>query len=406
MRTGTGHEPTAGTDLDGEAREGAHDVDGAPPFREVVDIYHTDPPRSLVIHQVEHASSGRPTRAQWARIERMTDDVLETTRYLGKRLRSWRGERNWSGQDASERLGARLDRAVEWPELRLYETGAALPDTPAASHLAAMYDRMVGELVLPVRPVGPTASVPLPPRTPRPDDLAPLRRHLAENHRDPQHAERFFELGLSAASVREWARALEPKIAFEWITVRFGAQEALRWIAAGHDVSDAVRLKALGLWPGYEDEPETKALLEVGVAREVLMARSQLGLSDRRATQEWFRQGWDLLAAIPWQVAGFDSGEAHLWHDHGFDPLLAKSTSVAFDPGEAAAWRWTGMDSSIWDEWRRSGFEPLDAASWSAAGLDTLIAVSWRTAGFGPQDAVVYRAVDLEPATAKGALRV
>lgn len=81
----------------------------------------------------------------------MSADDLEITRYIGERLRGWRQERDWSGQEAASHLAANISRAVEWSEIRRYEEGAALPDTLTATHLATVYGRDLVDLLL-VRP--------------------------------------------------------------------------------------------------------------------------------------------------------------------------------------------------------------------------------------------------------------
>ncbi|MDZ7732987.1 MAG: hypothetical protein U5R31_07585 [Acidimicrobiia bacterium] len=77
----------------------------------------------------------------------MMADRLERIRHIGQRLRGWRKERDWSGQGAAAHISTKLERQVEWPELRAYEEGSKLPDTVTATCMAAVYGRELPDLL-------------------------------------------------------------------------------------------------------------------------------------------------------------------------------------------------------------------------------------------------------------------
>lgn len=329
----------------------------------------------------------------------MTRDELEPIRYIGQRLRSWRHERNWSGQEAADHLGARLGRAVEWPELRRYEEAKVLPDARTASHLAAVYGRRLADLLTLSKSAAAVALEPWPPTVPSNNDLEAVEQLLANRGHDPRHAARMFELGLSKGSAGAWLRKFSPEEAFGWIAVRFGPSEAARWADRGYTVEDAINLKSLGVAP--EALPTTGQGSTGGaVAIEVVVARDQLGLAGDDSTGAWMTQGWDLLTSIPWHLAGFDPASAKSWDALGFDPLWAKDLTTRFSPEEAGRWRDTPLDPLAWDEWRDAGFEASDAERWATAGFDALESSEWREAGFDVDEASGYRTAGLDASSA------
>lgn len=330
-----------------------------------------------------------------AKMKCVTADELEPTRYIGQRLRSWRHERNWSGQEAASHLGTRLDRQVEWPELRRYEEGAVLPDTPTATHLAAVYGRQLANL-LTLKPTPATvASAPWPPQTPSAEDLAAVRQLLERRGHDPRHSERLFQLGLSRGSAEKWLRNFSPEDAFGWIAVRFGPIEAVKWASRGHTVGEAIRLKSLGLTPERILATGDHSLSGFGAPIEVIVARDQLGVDRNDSTRVWAEHGWDLLASISWELSGFDPSSARPWNDQGFDPLWAKALKASFSPAEAGLWRDTTVGAPAWEGWRAHGFQPSDAEGFAEAGIDFVEAVEWRDLGFGPAEAVAFRSEEL-----------
>lgn len=321
----------------------------------------------------------------------MTGDALEPIRYIGQRLRSWRHERNWSGQEAADRLAARLGRAVEWPELRRYEEATALPDERTASHLAAAYGRRLSDLLTLSKRASAVVLDPWPPTVPSKADLEAVEQLLRNRSHDPRHAARLFELGLSKGSAGAWLRRFSPEDAFGWIAVRFGPSEAARWADRGYTVEDAINLKSLGLSP---DELPTSRSGSTGsaVATEVVVVRDQLGLVGDDSTGAWTSQGWDLLTSIPWHLAGFDPASANSWDELGFDPLEARDLMDRYSPEQAKRWRETPIEPPVWDEWRAAGFGPPDAALFATAGFDAIESARWRDADFAASEAARWAA--------------
>ena len=334
----------------------------------------------------------------------MSADELEPTRYVGRRLRSWRHERNWSGREAASHLVSSLHRPVEWTELLRYEEGSVLPDTPTATQLAAIYGRNLADLLTLNPPAAPVVTVPWPPQTPSSEDLAAVRALLESRGLDPLYAERFFQLGLSKASTGVWLRAFSPEDAFGWIAVRFGPNEAAKWADHGHTVDEAIRLKSLGLAPGLLSVSGDQRLSELGVAVEVIVARGQLGV-DGDKPESWVERGWDLLASISWLLAGFDPSSARTWDEQGFDPLWAKALAASFGPVEAGRWRNTAVDTSAWEEWRALGFQPSEAEVFAEADFAVTEAAEWRDTGFSQNEAVAYRGVGLDAPVVAGRWR-
>lgn len=321
---------------------------------------------------------------------------VDATLYLGQRLRMWRHERDWSGQEVALALGERRGRDAEWAELQEYEVGAAFPDARTASHLAALFERPFGDLIIPTPPSGGFEASPWPPRVPTANDLEAVRGVLHERGFDPRLAERFFELGLSKASTSRWLRTFDPAAAFEWISRRFGPKEAERWAAEDHDVRTALTFKAFGLEPGQPMDPGDKVLLDLGVAPEVIITVRQLGLNRENRAREWLSDGWDLLAAVPWLLVGFDRATAYSWQDHGFNVFDALSLSATFSAEEAATWRATSIQLSAWERWHARGYAPDHADRWSSAAFDSDSAEPWRVQHFDPSDASAFRALGLD----------
>lgn len=356
----------------------------------------------------------------------MTGDDLGSIRYIGQRLRGWRHDRNWSGQDVAARLAARLGRSVEWPELRDYEEANALPDSRTANELATVYGRSLAELLT---LSGRASAVPLepwPPTVPSANDLEAVKQLLTDRGHDPRHAARLFGLGLSRGSAGAWMRKFEPEEAFGWIARRFGPSEAIRWADRGYTVEDAVRLKSLGMSPENLPKP-VETSTDGALAIEVRVARDQLGLGGE-SIAAWTACDWDLLASIPWQLTGFEPAPARSWQQLGFDALGARALVDHFTPEEAQEWSATAIGSSEWAGWSAVGFKPpeaapfaaagydaaesaqwrdaglaaADAKRWTTAGFDALTSVAWREIGFEVDDASGYRAADLDAQGAAG----
>ena len=333
----------------------------------------------------------------------MSNDPLEPARYIGRRTRAWRHERNWTGQEAAGRLGKRLGRPVDWPELRALEEGAVLPDMATARCLTAMYGRELAQLILPWASSTPSThfrQAPWPPRNPSSDDLKAVRRLLQQQGHDPSLAERFFELGASAGGARRWLLKFNPTAAFEWLAVRFGQSEAEKWSSAGCSVEQALQLKEIGLRPGDVMPSSHCYLAERGVANEVVLLWRHLEVEEQTATA-WLDAGWDLLCALPWVLAGADSAAAKDWFAEGFDALSARALWSEMQANEAGRWRRAGVDASAWRSWRDYEFDPDEAALWSLAGLDTQSATEWRGAGFGSVDAAAFVAAKVPPGSAR-----
>ncbi|MFN8040869.1 MAG: helix-turn-helix transcriptional regulator [Acidimicrobiales bacterium] len=66
---------------------------------------------------------------------------------IGGRIRSWRGDRDLSGDEVAVLLSQRCDRVVTWDELLGYERGLALPDDELLDAIATVFNRSVTELV-------------------------------------------------------------------------------------------------------------------------------------------------------------------------------------------------------------------------------------------------------------------
>jgi hypothetical protein len=326
----------------------------------------------------------------------MEGDALEPVRYIGERLRSWRHERDWSGPEAAVELAARLGRAVEWPELRSYEESAVLPNTPTASHLAAVYGRRLADLLTLGRPVPTSAVEPWPPTIPSTADLEAAERLLADRNHDPRHAARLFELGLSKGSIAAWLRKFGPEDAFDWIAVRFGPREARQWADRGYSAQEAVDLKALGFRPDSSPPPAAGRTTGNPTPIEVTTLLNALHLSGDEISP-WIDAGWDLLESVPWQLLEFDACLAQSWRDAGFDAQLAAELKTSLSPSEATDWRATMLAPESWGSWRAARFTASDAIEFVTAGFDVDEARAWRDAGFGPSEARVLTHVGFDP---------
>lgn len=329
----------------------------------------------------------------------MGADPLEAIRYMGHRVRAWRHERNWTGQEAAARLSDRLGRVVAWTELLSYEEGAALPDTATAGCLASVYAKQLPQLILPTSPSTPVRQPPWPSRTPSHDDLDAVRNHLRTRGHDPAFAERFFELGVSAGGARSWLTKFDPPAAFEWLAVRFGVTEAEQWASAGHTVEQALQLKEIGLKPGDASPSSHGRLAERGVAIEVILVWTHLEL-DEATAMTWLDAGWDLLRSLPWVLVDVDCAVATEWSAEGFDPTSAKRLALELPADEAGRWRRSTIDTPAWSSWRNLAFDPTTAEAWAAAGFDAPNALEWSALAFEPGEAATFVAVGVLPASA------
>ena len=104
---------------------------------------------------------------------------METSAIVGGRLKRWRGENDWTGPEAAEKLSA-SGTTVDWPTLYELEQGNQSPAGDVAKSLADLYGHTVDELL------DPTSDEPVVELVPddRPEDI---------RRRSPYRAERVFE---------------------------------------------------------------------------------------------------------------------------------------------------------------------------------------------------------------------
>lgn len=330
-----------------------------------------------------------------------TDDPLQSIRFIGRRARDWRHERNWTGQEAAARLGAKLGRLVEWAELRAYEEAATLPTSDTARSLAGVYGRQLAQLVLVSSSSTSIRREPWPPRSASPDELETVRGVLERRGHDPELAERFFELGASAGAAKTWLMKFSPGDAFGWLAVRFGPTEAEQWAQAEYSVEDALQLKELGLNPRDTAPALNRQLVDQGAESAVVLLWSQLALGESVAVR-WMDSGWDLLSAIPWTLAAFDPSTASEWSAEGFDPMTARSLRTQMKAPTAGRWLRSEIEREEWGSWAARSFDPEEAAHWNAHQFDAPDAAGWRSLEFEPAVAAAFVRAEVAPSSAAG----
>ena len=68
---------------------------------------------------------------------------------VGRRLRGWRDERNWSGPEVAETVTPILGRPFTWLDLRPMEQGEVAPDPRAAAALCEVFGKSAADLLGP-----------------------------------------------------------------------------------------------------------------------------------------------------------------------------------------------------------------------------------------------------------------
>lgn len=310
--------------------------------------------------------------------------------YIGQRLRQYRREKDWSGQEVARRLEASIGGSYDWPFIRDLEDGIATPTTEVAVALARAFDRTPFALLLPggAQQTRPTSQWPS--RRPSADDLHSVRQSLSKHGHSIHHAEQFFRMGASAGAARAWLSSFEPDEAFAWLRCRFSPSEAGQWKLAGIGVDDAVRLSALGLRAGDAVPPEVRVLGDQGVRFEAAMVWHHVG-HDLGTAMAWLQAGWDLLAAIPWVSSGIDPANARAWFEGGFTVPTAIELTSTLSAEDAGRWGATNLDMGDWLRWQATGAGPAGSEQWAVRGFDPEDAAAWIEKGFDASEAETYR---------------
>lgn len=317
---------------------------------------------------------------------------------IGGRIRSWRGDRDLSGDEVAVLLSQRCDRVVTWDELLGYERGLALPDDELLDAIATVFNRSVTELVTGKADVPPLPSSGPAPRAADPSVTAAIAAELRRRGLDTTLAVAFAERGETVGSTKAWLRVFEPT-------------SALAWIKEGFRPAAAERYARQGLGPAEASSPE--AHREAGpsgsvdtisaprASADAIRVWANEGLRSHDA-QAWIDAGWDVLAAVPWARAGWLPDEAMpWWRDHWTAADAAQMGRLGIDRETATEWRTTEVPMNDWPAWITLGVDAAAASRWHAAGIGPDHAVGWLSSGLTADDVVSWEAAGFDANSAQ-----
>lgn len=290
-------------------------------------------------------------------------------------------------------MGELLDRSFEWPELRSYETGKALPDTATATALASTLGVDLGRLLAPdasaLRTPGSVSS--------RPADFD-LTAELGGNvpvevvnlwtecQLELSEARTWRNSGWDLLAAIPWAAAdLNPEVAATWSRAgveyreigsepqAFTPEEALAWAEAGIDRSDwevwqaaDIPPAAAASWDRIPVSPDAaRGWIRAGFAPDAVAVFEGAGMSPAEATG-WAARGFSPPDSIAWCAQGLGPAQAQAWLAEGLSPSDAEDFAD-LDPNPAllAEWRSAGHSAADIRSWLRADTSPQDAEQWS-----------------------------------------